>query len=375
METLAYLQLALNYETETDESGIESASSQKALLTSPANWLGILSCYISLIGVPLATAAIAPESVQAKLEPGERNAQVRDAQLRLQRLGYFNARATGYYGSITQASVMRFQRARGLSADGVLGSETQAALERQSSTLAQNNSSTPTYLGEGSQGNAVRSLQQRLQSLGFYQGEITGNFDRATQEAVARFQQARGLKPDGVVGPRTFAALGSTNASEPEPEPSRREAVAPLVRGQQGGRVRSLQQRLSSLGYYQGEITGNFDAATQDAVMTFQLNNSLAPDGMVGPRTFAALGSATPGQKVAQPQPQQQPAPTNNNETVATAPNSLSPERIKELQQRLKELGFYKGAVDGLWGTETQNALLNAQSFYGVSQEDIISGR
>jgi peptidoglycan hydrolase-like protein with peptidoglycan-binding domain len=370
MESLAYLHLALNYETRTDQPPLEIASPDQSSQAVRASWLRILSCWsISLVGVPITAAVITPQNVQAQLQPGERNAQVKEAQLRLQQLGYFNARATGYYGSITQASVLRFQRARGLSADGILGSQTQAALESQSQTLAQNSdSAAPIYLGEGSQGNAVRSLQQRLRSLGFYQGEITGRFEATTKEAVARFQQAQGLKPDGVVGPRTFAALGIGSSSE---SGQSSDAVASLALGEQGASVRSLQQRLRSLGYYLGEITGNFDAATQDAVMTFQLNRGLTPDGVVGPRTFAALGSATPGPRATQPQP----APTNPREPIATAPNALSPERIKELQQRLKELGFYQGTVDGLWGTETQNALLNAQRFYGVSQEDIITGR
>ncbi|MDY7016597.1 MAG: peptidoglycan-binding protein, partial [Cyanobacteriota bacterium] len=233
MESLAYLHLALSYETEAVEVPSESPSR-----STRRNWLGILSCWsASLVGMTAAVTLAAPQAVRATLRPGDRSAQVRDAQLRLQNLGYFNARATGYYGSITKASVLRFQRSRGLDPDGILGTQTQAALlESQSQSIAQN-ANAATYLGEGSQGNAVRSLQQRLRALGFYRGEITGSFDAATQEAVVQFQQAQGLKPDGVVGPRTFAALGSAN-----PSASNAREEQTLARGDRGNRVRSLQQ-------------------------------------------------------------------------------------------------------------------------------------
>jgi peptidoglycan hydrolase-like protein with peptidoglycan-binding domain len=54
----------------------------------------------------------------------------------------------------------------------------------------------------------VQNVQQRLSELGFYQGEITGVYDRETAEAVQRFQQQNGLTADGIVGPSTWNAIG-----------------------------------------------------------------------------------------------------------------------------------------------------------------------
>jgi peptidoglycan hydrolase-like protein with peptidoglycan-binding domain len=54
---------------------------------------------------------------------------------------------------------------------------------------------------------AVRRLQVRLRTLGFTPGPIDGLFGPLTQAAVQRFQRARGLVADGVVGPQTRKPL------------------------------------------------------------------------------------------------------------------------------------------------------------------------
>ena len=60
--------------------------------------------------------------------------------------------------------------------------------------------------------------------------------------------------------------------------------------GSSGEEVIKIQQKLSELGYYYGNIDGKFGNDTKKAVMQFQKDNDLSPDGVVGIKTLEALG-------------------------------------------------------------------------------------
>lgn len=56
-------------------------------------------------------------------------------------------------------------------------------------------------------GSDIAAVQQRLQVLGFYKGDIDGVYGNQTKDAVTAFQTARKLPVDGVVGPATYEEL------------------------------------------------------------------------------------------------------------------------------------------------------------------------
>ena len=62
-------------------------------------------------------------------------------------------------------------------------------------------------VGEGESGQRVTNLQERLKQLGFYKGKIDGQAGDQTKAAIEAYQKAHGLKVDGLVGPKTTAAL------------------------------------------------------------------------------------------------------------------------------------------------------------------------
>ncbi len=61
--------------------------------------------------------------------------------------------------------------------------------------------------------------------------------------------------------------------------------------GAMGQTVYDVQARLQALGYYPYEPDAKFGTGTRDAVIRFQTENGLAPDGVVGEGTYGALMS------------------------------------------------------------------------------------
>ena len=209
--------------------------------------------------------------------------------------------------------------------------------------------SNPNLLAKGDEGEEVRALQERLRVAGYYYGNSTGIFGSITEEAVKRFQQAYKLDADGVVGPATQRRLPATGIGYGEDTP-KRGSDGKLQIGDRGEAVRVVQEQLIKAGYLEGEPNGYYGPYTADAVRKFQSANYLASSGVAGPTTRAKLYSlVTSGSK-----------------------NEFN---VLEIQRRLHEKGFYKGSLNGVMGNDTRNAIKQAQQFYGISLNDVKSGR
>lgn len=75
-----------------------------------------------------------------------------------------------------------------------------------------------------------------------------------------------------------------------------RPALAATYRqGSSGSEVKTIQQKLSRWGYYDGPVDGIFGTKTRKAVEYFQRKNGLTADGIVGPATLRALGMTASG--------------------------------------------------------------------------------
>lgn len=73
--------------------------------------------------------------------------------------------------------------------------------------------SVPAVLRQGSSGQEVRTMQQKLKNWGYYTGAVDGIFGSQTRRAVEYFQRKNGLVVDGIVGKKTLAALGMSSSS------------------------------------------------------------------------------------------------------------------------------------------------------------------
>src|SRR5713226_3672034 len=89
------------------------------------------------------------------------------------------------------------------------------------------------------------------------------------------------------------ATSAPTTASTPTTSPAAPAGPATTLKpGAKGAQVRALQQALADLGYSPGKIDGSYGPATQKALTSFQRAAKLSPDGILGPKTLAALRKA-----------------------------------------------------------------------------------
>ena len=77
-------------------------------------------------------------------------------------------------------------------------------------------SSTVEVLSKiGSRGDEVRRIQQKLKTLGFFEGAVDGIYGVKTQSAVKRFQKSVGITADGIAGSKTLLYLGLGDSTSP----------------------------------------------------------------------------------------------------------------------------------------------------------------
>lgn len=158
------------------------------------------------------------------LKQGSTGPAVSELQQRLKTLGLYSGSIDGVFGSATKASVIKFQQNNAVAVDGVVGEETESAIQREIWV-----SQRPT-LQEGSKGSEVQRLQDLLdyaKDLDIAEqgglrnldvGSIDGIFGAKTKASVIKFQNDRKIKADGIVGRVTWKQLSYVLTYDLSPE-------------------------------------------------------------------------------------------------------------------------------------------------------------
>lgn len=302
------------------------------------------------------------------LRLGSSGSQVKILQNRLIVLGYLTGTADGEFNETTEAAVKAFQKRNDIYDDGVAGPTTLAKLYSSSAKKA---SSVAGHLGslkEGVNGDAVRTLQKNLRTLGYYNGSVDGDYGAGTTAAVKSFQQSRGLTADGVAGKATLNAIqaalsggstsssGSSSGSKDSPENYGRTAssngyssLSSSSSSSKRNEVTALQSALSATGYYSGTVDGSYGGGTEKAVEKYQRAKGLRVTGIAGPTTQRLLYGGT----------------SENGSYSKLQPGS-SGSAVKRLQYALYELKYYDGDITGKYDTATENAVMAFQDVNGL---------
>ena len=308
------------------------------------------------------------------LRLGTSGSKVETLQRRLIELGWLDGKVTGKYDTATETAVRAFQdKTKGIFTDGIAGPDTLRALYSSNAARTKNAAavSKAETLEFGSEGAAVTKLQKKLQDLGYLAGTVDGKFGVATQAAVIAFQKNNNLTADGKAGTATQNKLysgkankASGNAAKIDNKSGGRDTKGiastgyeTLEFGSYGDAVRKLQNRLKELGYTTGGTDGKFGSSTEAAVMAFQSNNSLTVDGKAGPATQRKLYGTS--------------AKSVGYSTLR--PDDRS-DAVRNMQYTLYELGYYDGAIDGIYGQTTTDAVRSFQIENKITPVDGIAG-
>jgi peptidoglycan hydrolase-like protein with peptidoglycan-binding domain len=149
-----------------------------------------------------------------------------------------------------------------------------------------------------------------------------------------------------IAGGLALVAVSAMPAAAQQPLPPL-AYVQPLP----GSAVQGVQQSLQQAGVYTGRIDGVWGADSQAALERFQQAHQLQVTGQLNQATAATLG-LDPNSLLTSPVAAPPPPPP---------PDHLLPASVRAVQARLRTLGFYNGAVDGVWGEGTQVAIQNFQ--------------
>lgn len=134
------------------------------------------------------------------LKNGSSGTEVKALQYLLRFRGY-SIGVDGLFGSGTENVVKTFQRSAGLTADGIVGTNTWGKLV--------------VTVQQGSSGDAVRAVQEVLKTKFRYSLTVDGIFGSGTRSAVINFQSSKGLSADGIVGPASWTQLLGVTIAAP----------------------------------------------------------------------------------------------------------------------------------------------------------------
>ena len=200
--------------------------------------------------------------------------------------------------------------------------------------------------------NKIAEIQTRLYELGYLSQKATGYFGSDMINAVMIFQDINGLDVTGIVDSETYKVLKSKNAESNfvllETGSSDSESTFA---------VSALQERLTELKYFYGDVTGYYSELTVNAVKAFQKDNKIDVTGIADEETQLKIFSKD--------------AKVNPN--AGSVMYGMSGDMVTKMQKRLIELRYLSGDATGKFDKKTLEAVHAYQKAAGLEQADLLT--
>ncbi len=242
---------------------------------------------------------------------GENRAAIKDAEVRLQRMGYDVGKADGIFSLDTSKAMQAFKKdERMKSKSGLAGAPTLNEIKKEAGALAHDPTRirrTPSRqrtrlnggtakaaarksaegqvgFGEGSKGPSVKNVQGHLRAAGYDPKRADGVFDERTAGALKAFQRRSGLPETGRVTPRVWAKLQQAVVI------STKDGSPAMRLGEKSGAVHRAESLLKKLGYNPGKVDGTFSAATEKAMKRYENKRArVGTDGKIDSRDLRIM--------------------------------------------------------------------------------------
>ena len=151
---------------------------------------------------------------------------------------------------------------------------------------------------------------------------------------------------------KTYVSVTKTASSS-----SSSSSATRLEKGSTGSDVKDLQTKLKKIGYYDAYVDGDYGDTTVAAVKAFQKKYNLTADGVAGSETLKKLDSAYKN--------------ADSDKDDDSLRKGATGSSVKNLQTKLKKLGFYNAYVDGSYGDTTVAAVKAFQKKYNLTADGV----
>jgi peptidoglycan hydrolase-like protein with peptidoglycan-binding domain len=176
---------------------------------------------------------------------------------------------------------------------------------------------------------------------------------------------ARALRPPALIGGLFLAVTASIaanalflqSARHPAPFVATLKRPEPPAAPRRDGRVEAIQAALREAGYYSGPVDGIAGEQTEAAIMAYEQRLGWAPTGAASRDLLAAVQADIAARRAA-------------GEAVSAAADAPEPEgdsRVAEVQEALAKAAYGPLKADGVFGRQTQEAIIRFQLDHGLT--------